>query len=169
MLEIVFDACVLSSFALAGEMGLLERLYRGRGGLTDFVAAEVLRGAQGGQARLEVIGTAVTAGWLTQTGFRSAAEKAAFNALSRSLGWGEASSIAVAARRGLIFASDDRLARAEAARAGVKLTGTVGILIKAVRQGLRDPAEGDRVLGAMIAAGFYSPIRSIRGLVGRRP
>jgi predicted nucleic acid-binding protein len=169
MLEIVFDACVLSNFALAQEMGLLERVYRGRAGLTDFVAAEVLRGEQSGLARLADVGKAVASGWLIQTGFRSGAEKAAFNALSRSLGWGEASSIAIAARRGLVFASDDRVARAEAVRTGVKSTGTVGILVKAVREGLCDPADADRALGAMIEAGFFSPVRSFREPVGGRP
>ncbi len=168
MLEIVFDACVLSNYALADALGLLERLYRGRAGLTDFVAAEVLRGAQRGQVRLEGVGRAVSDGRLTQIGFRSGAEKAAFNALTRSLGWGEASSIAIAARRGLIFASDDRVARAQAAQAGVKLTGTVGILVKAVGAGLCGSAEGDGILAKMIEAGFFSPVRSIGDVGGRR-
>jgi predicted nucleic acid-binding protein len=53
--------------------------------------------------------------------------------LSISLGLGEASSLAVAACRGFRFASDDQAARREAGRLGVGLTGTIGILAKAVR------------------------------------
>ena len=81
--------------------------------------------------------------------------------LSRSLGLGEASAIALAKSRGLVFASGDRLARAEAAALAVRLTGTLGILIKAVRAGVCDRRAADAYLSGMIEASFYSPVRSI--------
>jgi predicted nucleic acid-binding protein len=60
-----------------------------------------------------------------------------------------------------LFACDDRLARSEAVRLGVPLTGTVGILIKAVRNGVLDFKKANAVLKKMIAAGFYAPIKRI--------
>ncbi|MCX6564144.1 MAG: DUF3368 domain-containing protein [Candidatus Aminicenantes bacterium] len=92
----------------------------------------------------------------------STTEKALFENLSVSLGCGEASSIAAAKERNLIFASDDKVARREAARFGVKLTGTLGILKKAVKTKVISEKEADAILMKMTAAGFYSPIKSIK-------
>ncbi len=48
MPEIVLDCCVVSNFALAGELEILEALYKDKAYITDFVAAEVMRGIQAG-------------------------------------------------------------------------------------------------------------------------
>jgi hypothetical protein len=162
MPEIVFDTCAISNFALAGALGIMESLYRNKAHITEFVSVEILRGIQSGHARLESIPKAVQAGWLKETGLRSGKEKELFETLSVSLGLGEASSIAVAKRRGFRFASDDRVARTEAARLGVPLTGTLGVLVKAVRGGICDLRAADAYLGRMIEAGFFSPVNSVR-------
>ena len=57
------------------------------------------------------------------------------------------------------------MARAEAARLGVALTGTVGILLRAVRKGACDVRAADGYLAGMIDAGFFSPVRSLRELL----
>jgi predicted nucleic acid-binding protein len=165
MLKIVLDCCVVSNFALAGSLGVLEALYDDRAYLTDFVAAEIMRGIQAGHAALEAIPKAVQAGWLRETGLRTAAEKRLFGSLSWSLGLGEASAIAVAKSRRFLFASDDRVARAEAAALKVPLTGTLGILARSVRVGFSDARSADECLSRMIDTGFYSPVRSVRELV----
>lgn len=161
MPEIVFDTCVISNFAVAGALGILEGLYRNKAYIIDIVSIEILRGIQSGLAQLETIPKAVQAGWLKETGLRSGKERGLFETLSVSLGLGEASSIAVAKRRGFHFASDDRVARAAAARLGVPLTGTVGILAKAVRGSVCDLRTADAYLGKMIEAGFFCPVRSV--------
>lgn len=168
MPKIAFDCCVLSNFALAEALGTLERLFRNRAVITDFVAAEILRGIQAGHPRLEGIPEAVTAGWLKQTGLTADEERRLFGSLSRSLGLGEASSIAVAKGRGLVFASDDRVARAEAAALGVPLTGTLGILVMATRNGAYDLRTADVYLGRMVEAGFFSPVGSVGELIPKR-
>ena len=94
-------------------------------------------------------------------------EKTLFESLSISLGLGEASSLAVAACRGFLFASDDQAARREAGRLGVRLTGTIGILAKAVRMRICDIKTADRYLAKMIGHGFYAPVRSVRDIVPR--
>ena len=161
MPETVFDCCVISNFALAGALGVVEGLCANRAWITDFVAAEVLRGIQAGHSRLRSVPEAVRAGWLLDTALAAGDEKRLFEELSRSLGLGEASSVAVAKARGFVFASDDRAARAEAAARGVPLTGTVGILVKAVRAGVCDLGAADRHLAGMVEAGFFSPVRSL--------
>lgn len=169
MLEVVFDACVLSNFALGGAMGVLEKLYGGRAFVPEFVVVEVLRGVQSGNAALAAVPEATKGGWLKEAGPMSREEKELFETLSRSLGLGEAAGLALAAKRGWLFASDDRLARTEAARLGIRLTGTVGLLAKAVRSGVCDLGAADACLGKMIEAGFYSPVRSVHEVLGDSP
>lgn len=161
MPELVFDCCAISNFALAGALDILESLCGGGACITDFVSAEILRGIQAGHARLEAIPKAVRAGWLKETGLAANEEKRLFEALSVSLGLGEASSIAVAKCRGFLFTSDDRVARVEASRLGVPLTGTSGILIMAARTGVCDLRTADGCLVTMIESGFFSPVHSI--------
>jgi predicted nucleic acid-binding protein len=162
MPEIVFDTCAISNFALAGALDVLAGLYRGRACITEFVAVEILRGIQAGRARLDTIQKAVRDGWLKETGLKRGEEKKLFEALSVSLGLGEASSIAVAKKRGFVLASDDRAARMEAGRLGVPVTGTLGVLAKAVRTGACDLRAADDLLKKMIKAGLFSPVRSLR-------
>jgi len=78
------------------------------------------------------------------------------------IGLGEASSIAIAKARGFFFACDDRTARREAGLLGVKLTGTFGILKKAVRNRIIRLKEGNLILAEMIEKGFYSSVSSLR-------
>ncbi len=165
MPEIVLDCCVVSNFALSGALGVLEVLFAGKAHVTEFVAAEVMRGIQAGHIRLEDIPKAVRAGWLKESGLKTREEKRLFESLSRSLGLGEASAIALAKSRGFVFASDDRVARAEAASLGLRLTGTLGILTKAVRTKACDLRAADAYLSGMIEAGFYSPVPTVRQLV----
>ena len=165
MPETIFDCSVISNYALAEALGILDGLFRDRAFMTDFVAAEVLRGIQAGHARLEVVPRAARAGWLRDTGLKAGKEKRFFEPLSRALGLGEASSIAAAEIRGYVFASDDRVARAEAAALDGPLTGMLGILVKAVRAGACDLRAADGHLARMIEAGLFSPVRSIRELI----
>jgi hypothetical protein len=96
---------------------------------------------------------------------RSKEEKAIFESLSVSLGFGEASSIAVAKSRGFIFACDDKVARREANILGVRLTGTLGILKKAVTKKVIKLNDADQILKSMIIHGFYSSVRSVREIL----
>jgi len=141
MPEIVFDCCVISNLAFADSLSLLQVLYGGRAVITGFVEAEIMRGVQAGHRELARVQDAVKAGWLAEISLGQGPERALFERLSVSLGLGEASSIAVAKSSRLVFACDDKAARREAALLGVNLTGTIGILKKAVREKLVGPEE----------------------------
>ena len=162
MPEIVFDCCVISNFAFTDSLSLLQVVYGGRAVITGFVGAEIMRGIQAGHRELARVQDAVMAGWLAEISLGQGDEKSLFERLSVSLGLGEASSIAVAKSRGLVFACDDKAARREAFLLGVKLTGTIGILKRAVREKLVSPKAGDLLLEAMRAHGYYAGIRSLR-------
>jgi predicted nucleic acid-binding protein len=149
MPEIIFDTSVLSNFALSDSLSVIEKLYAGHSYITEFVAAENMRGIASNHRKLITIKKALMSGWLTEVTLEGKEEKSLFESLSLSLGLGEASSIAVAKVRGFVFASDDRAARREANLLGVKLTGTIGILIKAVKKKVVKHKEADRILGVI--------------------
>jgi predicted nucleic acid-binding protein len=54
--------------------------------------------------------------------------------------------------------------RREAGLLGVKLTGTTGILKRAVREKLVSPKPGDRLLEIMRAPGYYAGVSSLRDI-----
>lgn len=68
-----------------------------------------------------------------------------------------------ASERGWSVAVDDRAARriAEEDLGADRLTGTVGILVAAVRQGHSTRNEADALLTPMVAAGYWAPVTSI--------
>lgn len=161
MPEIIFDTCVLSNFALADAFPLLRTLYSQTAYVADMVALENLRGIQKGYAALALVREALGEGWLREVSCSTSEEKRLFETLSVSLGIGEAASISIARHRGFVFACDDRAARKEAALCGVRLTGTVGILIKAVRVGEIDLRKANSILKKMVSHGFYAPVERI--------
>ena len=133
--------------------------------VSSFVAAENLKGFLSGYNELEEVKKALVEQWLIETTLNDLEEKDLFETLSVSLGVGEASSIAIAKIRGFTFASDDRVARREASLLGVSLTGTVGILRKAVKMKLVTLRKGELILSRMKEKGFYSPLKSLSELM----
>ncbi|MGD8539009.1 MAG: hypothetical protein PVI66_09850 [Candidatus Aminicenantes bacterium] len=162
MPEIVFDCCCISNFALSDSLIILESLYNESAYITNFVSAELLRGIQQGHKDLLEVQVALREGWLKEIVLSSEKEKFVYETLSISLGLGEASSIAIAKARGFVFASDDRAARREAKLMDVKLTGTLGILNKALMHKTIDLKKGNLILSKMIAKGFYATVKSLK-------
>jgi predicted nucleic acid-binding protein len=161
MPDIIYDTNVLSNFSLAGRLDLLKLLYPVSACCAGAVVTEILHGVQCGHAGLYAVSDSLTQNWPRIEDPTTSAERQLFAALSISLGAGESACIALAAQRGYVFACDDRLARNEAARLGVKLTGTVGILIKAVRVEVISLKEANTILRRMAKAGFYAPVKCI--------
>lgn len=86
--------------------------------------------------------------------------------LSR-LGAGEFASLAACIAHGWSFASDDLDARRAATSISVPLTGTVGILLRAVQRDIVSLAAADTMLDLMIAAGYYAPVARISDIINR--
>ena len=161
MPDVIFDTVVISNFAKAGQLELLRNMYPATACCSGFVVAEVLRGFRQGHPDLELLVQLLADGWPRQDDLSTPAERQLYARISISLGDGESSCLALAAERGYIFACDDRLARSEAVRLGIALTGTVGILIKAVRSDVIDLKKANALLKRMIAAGFYAPVKQL--------
>lgn len=92
-------------------------------------------------------------------------ERAFAERLPAQLGAGERTCIAAAVYREGQFASDDNLARREAQKHGVAVTGTVGIFVLNVQLNRLSLAEGNRLLAEMITQGYRSPVKSLDQLV----
>jgi predicted nucleic acid-binding protein len=78
---------------------------------------------------------------------------------------GEASGLALAMSRNLIFVTDDQAARRLAKANGVLLSGTIGILIALVRRQTLPLSEANQLLIAMIARRYRAPVERLDGLV----
>lgn len=162
MHEIILDCCCLSNFALSKSLFILKNLYSDSAFVIEFVSAEILRGIQRGHKDLAKIQDSLREGWLKEVVLSTKEEKSLYETISVSLGLSEASSIAVAKSRGFFFACDDRTARREAGFLDIKLTGTLGILKKAVRNRIIRLKDGNLILAEMIAKGFYSSVSSLK-------
>lgn len=161
MPEIVFDSCCLSNFSFSDSLFVLENLYGCSAYITEFVSAEILRGIQHDNKYLTRIQDSITKGQIGEISLITTEEKNLFKTLSISLGLGEASSIAIAKARGFRFASDDKTARREASHFDIQVTGTLGILKKAILDNHIVSELGDIILSKMISQGFYSHISSL--------
>ena len=82
---------------------------------------------------------------------------------SGRLGAGEAATLAAAKERGWSIALDDRTARRIAAEelGADRVTGTVGILLRAIELDCASRQETQRWLDVMIKNGYWSPVTTL--------
>lgn len=163
----VVDNTVLSNFCRVGRLDLLKALFD-KVYVTYEVREEVLRGLEEGYSFLSPAAYEIRAdpdAWLELKGFESDEEEDAFRKFTETLGYGEASCLALAQARGWLILTDDLRARHLAQQLGLTFTGTLGILALLVKKGILDLPDGDRVLRHMIAEGYRSPYESLADLL----
>jgi predicted nucleic acid-binding protein len=85
--------------------------------------------------------------------------------LSMILGPGERTCIAAAKHRNGLFVTDDRKARQVALELGIKITGTLGILVVAAERAKITLEEANDLLAAMIENGYRSPVNELGSLL----
>jgi predicted nucleic acid-binding protein len=78
---------------------------------------------------------------------------------------GEAECVALAQTRGASLCTDDLAARRLAQGLGLRLSGTLGILLRLVERGELSLEEGERLLAEMRQYGYRSPVDSLRELL----
>lgn len=154
----LLNCTVLSNFALAGRLDLLRQGLAGQAATTRAVLAEFAAGARLGYYPDNPLK------WLSVLEM-SAEEQHTYKELNRHLGAGEASCLAIALHRRLRVATDDLDARHYAQVAQIPVSGTLGILIDLIEQGLFSVEEADSILQAMIRHGYRSPVESLTSLI----
>ncbi len=110
----LIDNTVLSNFALAGELNLLECYCQGKGSTTYHVLNEFEKGVQKG------IFSNTDLGWIVKITSMNEKEESLFKILCKRLGAGEASCLAIAMCRGYDLLSEP--VRKTAMREGVRLS-----------------------------------------------
>jgi hypothetical protein len=75
MPEIIFDNCVLSNFALSGSLEVARALYGENAYITDFVAAENMKGIVQGHDGLSAVRNALEDGWLREVTLKGKQEE----------------------------------------------------------------------------------------------
>lgn len=159
-LPILLDTTVLNNFIKVGQHSLLRQLFP----TSTYITAEVYDELKAG-GLAEHIQQGVNEAWIRLVRLESEREVTLYREYSRTLGSGEAASLAVAICRAWALATDDRAARAAARAAGVPLTGSVGILIIGVQAGSISRQEGNRLLQEMRRHGYHFPFGSLEGLL----
>jgi len=154
-MTVLLDNTVLSNFSTIQRPDLVRAAFVEPVGTTK----QAFREMQDGIAIGKVL--ACDWDWLTRVGLTST-EQAQFEVFYEHLGAGEASCLAAAKERGYRLATDDKDARRLARQLGISLTGTIGILAILVKQGQITLEEGDRFLHAMVAAGYRSPLVTLK-------
>ena len=69
--------------------------------------------------------------------------------------------------RGWAFLTDDKLARTAARGWGIVVSGTLGVLVQAVKRESLTEKAADELLHEMIARGYRSPFSSLQRLLDR--
>jgi predicted nucleic acid-binding protein len=154
----LLDTTLLSNFAHARRPDLLLSVL-GLAATTPQVMAELRKG--------EALGFVPTCDWSWLPVWVSTeAEARTATAWARQLDPGEAECLAVAQGRGCRFLSDDLAARRLAESLGLVVSGTLGVLLKAVEIGVLGVGPADDLLHVMIGRGYRAPVRSLREIAG---
>ena len=103
--------------------------------------------------------------WIRQTDLRGRAEQLLFQRFRNRLDAGEASCLSIAIHRNHDLLTDDLDARRLARREGVRISGSVGVLISLVRRTAIEQEEGNRILRQFIDTGYFSPVETLDDLV----
>lgn len=154
----LIDTSIFSNFAKCDAVDLVRDQFGKTLRATSYVKTEITRGIQTNRI------PKVPHGWLRAMTLRYPEERNLFRNLSRRLGKGEASSIAIAYHRKYSFLTDDKDARVVAQSLQIPVSGTIGLLVKLVQKKACTEHEAERLLHSMIEHGFYSPISSMKEL-----
>jgi predicted nucleic acid-binding protein len=168
-MKTLVNTTVLSNFAAVGRLDLLKQL-QGRLYLPNEVYEEILNGLEEGYGFYTGIEENVLpfaeGGWIELVSMVAEEELRLFQSLPRRLHHGEAACLAIARHRNWALLTDDMLARKMAQDLGIVVSGTLGVLVQAVRREVLMAEEGDILLRAMIARGYRSPHSSLQPLLG---
>lgn len=150
---VVADTTVWSNFSHTGTPKDVAKIYPGVSSPPQ-VLAEIQEAQQLGYL------PKIDWSWLPTIQLRNE-ERQAADEFTRKVDVGEAACIALAHSRRLILLTDDRAARRLADTLNIRVSGTLGILMRLIEMGHLSQSEADDQLHTMIAAGYRSPVLSL--------
>ena len=156
---VLADNTILSNFVLIGREDILNKVFKNRFFTTEEVKEELEQGENRG------VLPKGDRRWIKVLKIDTPREEFLFRLFSASLGKGESSCLSLATTRNLKMLTDDLDARRLAQRKGIPVSGTIGVLIAAVRRGIISLDEGNLMLSKMIDKGYFSPIETLDELL----
>lgn len=167
-MSVISNTTVLANFAAIDALDSLRILF-GEIFLSTEVYQEIQRGPEEGYLFYagidKILHPVMEGGWLRLTSLSDEREVLLFSGLPGQLHAGEASCLAIAQQRSWLFLTDDKAARRQAVERKVAVSGTLGCLVLGVERGLWTLDEANEHLRRIIAAGFFSPLKDLDGLV----
>ncbi len=152
---VICNSSPLVHLSAMRELNLLKRIF-GEIRIPEEVYEEVVEWGNNRPGSVEV----KTAGWIKRMQVKNHLATAALNT---RLGQGESACLILGLELGAdLLVLDDHAARLEAQALGLRITGTIGILLKAAKQGMIDFGQA---LDELLATGFrLSPLECKRVL-----
>jgi predicted nucleic acid-binding protein len=164
-MPILLNTTILSNLAAVNRLDMLA-WFRDACYVASAVYEEIQLGRAEGYEFLAHVDRAMDAGGFTLVTLETPAELAQYRAMPANLHRGEAMSLALAHCRGWRFLTDDRAARAHAARLQIPYSGTLGLLLYSVRHEYLSLEDGNALLHDMITQARYrSPVQDLRTLL----
>lgn len=167
-MKTLVNTTVISNLAAVGRLDLLKKLH-GRVYIPIEVYEEILNGLEEGYGFYTGIGDQILplaeGGWIELVSMVKGDELRIFQSLPRGLHHGEAACLAIARHRRWAFLTDDKMARKAAHGLGLVVSGTLGVLVQAVKRGILSPEEGNALLADMIGRGYRSPLSNLQPLL----
>ena len=164
---VFFDSTVLINFGEINAFDVLMDLYSRRAFMVEEVEREILYENYRTEKTLKKY---MNAGSIKTVTLKEPEEISLYSKLSKNLDSGEAATIVAASHNNGVMATDDRDARKIAINKGnLKITGSVGILLRSISQNLKTVQEADRLHEKMIQkANYFSPISSLQKYIKKR-
>ena len=167
-MSVISNTTVLSNFASIERLDMLRQLY-GMLRISVEVYDEILLGMEEGYAFYaplrQQIFPASNTGWIHLTSLTDEAELRCFLDFPQKLHQGEASTLAIALHCEWLLLTDDLDARKAARKLGIRLSGSIGCLVLAVKRKLCSLNQANTLLEQMIREGYHSPVNDITNLL----
>ncbi|MBS3737021.1 hypothetical protein KGY72_07630 [Candidatus Bipolaricaulota bacterium] len=165
--SVFFDSTVLINFGEIKAFNLLIDLYPERIVIAEEVRQDIFEESYRTE---KVLKKYLKEGSIDTLTLSSLAELSLYNEYSNKLDPGEAATIVAASRNNGIVATDDRDARRIARnKENLKITGSVGILLRSVSKNLKTVQEAEGLHSKMIEkANYFSPINSLKAYIEKR-
>jgi predicted nucleic acid-binding protein len=164
-MPILLNTTVLSNLAAVNRLDMLH-WFRDTCYVASAVYEEIQLGRAEGYDFLAHVDRAMDTGSFTLVTLETPAELAQHRAMPANLHRGEAMSLALAYCRGWRFLTDDRAARAHAARLQIPYSGTLGLLLYGIRHDYIIVEDGNALLRDMVVLARYrSPVKDLHTLL----
>jgi predicted nucleic acid-binding protein len=164
-MSVIANTTIISNFASLEALNLLRHCWPDLH-ISEQVFTEIQAGLEQGYTFYagvdQLLFPLAKDGWLKLTSMQTEAERIQYGNLLGKLHHGEASCLAIAHERKWTFLTDDKTARAAGKRLQIPISGTLGSLVRLIKQEQLSFDEAENMLKTLTANGYYAPVNSLK-------